>query len=138
MMLPGEPARIPRLLQAQANANLALTTPTDIPGATLTVVTTQPDAVVLIAVSADFQATGATAATGCVVANIDGADVGPQALFNHQSAGSGARVTAATMCVATIASTGSHVIKLRGFQASGATMIRTNATHTQLSVLLFE
>ncbi len=129
-----------RLAQATATGNVALTvTPADVPGATLTVVTTRPTTMAQISATFDFQATGITPTFAVGVINIDGVDVvNPQALWNQSGTAVDARITAATSSTATL-TPGSHIVKLRVFRSGGADgQIRTNSLHTQISAIVVE
>ncbi len=129
-----------RLAQATATGNVPLTvTPTDVPGATLTVTTTRPTAAAQISATFDFQATGVTATFGVGVINIDGVDItAPQAIWNQSGTAVDARITAAVTYAATL-TPGSHVLKLRVFRSGGADgQIRVNSLHTQISALVVE
>ena len=145
MIAPGEVAYAAdvathQLVQATATGSLTLVSEAaDVPGATVTVVTTRPNAHALIIATVDFQSLATGATTGVVTINVDGVDVGPQAICNQSNVAAGLRVTAATSYVAPLASPGSHVIKLRGSRATGTDgALRINSLHTQLTVLVVE
>lgn len=108
------------IVTAAASSNLTpTTTTTDIPGATVTITTQVANTKVFVAASLDCQVQNMSDAIIALL-NVDGVDQGsPQVLFGGSVAAAAfIRGSQAQSWVITLASAGSHTLKLRGARGS--------------------
>lgn len=138
-VLAGEKVRassFPLVYQGDATAALTLsTTSTDITGATVTFTTSKNNCPVVITCCYDMRitATGTGYCYGQVA--VDGVTNAKQALFVAQSAET--RVAQSFTFYTTLASSGSHTIKLKGKKDSVGTAIIENGSNTGVTVMVF-
>lgn len=130
-------ADLPAVFQAGPNANLTLsTTETDVSGATVTISTVRANTVVQIHASFDIRITtaGTSFCRGRIA--IDGVTQARQALFLAQTAET--RVAMRCVQTATIASAGSHIVKLRGSKdAAGGVASIEQGNCTAITVIVY-
>lgn len=123
----------PKVYSATATATLAASsTDADITGASITLTTEANNATVMVTFFADFDLTGASTATATARCKIDGTAVGPFAEYGAEVTTD--RSTSGNTFVTTIATAGSHTIKLVGTTAASQTI----TTQTTLSVVVTE
>jgi hypothetical protein len=122
-------------LTAAATAALTLTTTiTDVPGAFATFSTTNPNAWAIVHTAWDFSvaSTGTSTMTGDL--SVDGVLAGPQGILSMAST---TRATVHQVYVASLASAGSHTLRLRAQRGASGTG-NCNSTHTRMVILLFD
>jgi len=126
------------LLSARASGSglTPSTTPADIPGATLTFTTANPNATVLAA--GIFDCGCATTGTGLVVGTlvVDGSSQSPESTFGLVTAND--RNSVAQVWAVTLASAGSHTLKLQGALTAASGTGSIHATHTGIAVLVLD
>lgn len=127
-----------KAFSATASSALTLGTSTaDVPGATVTFSTIGTNTVVVITAAFDMSVGGAADVTARGVVNIDGTDTAtPQANWDGDVLDG--RGTATVTFSATLAASGSHTIKLRGYKTSATGTLACNGgtnSGTSLSVL---
>lgn len=132
-----------RPLTAKANATLTTTTTsTDVSGCSVTFTTYRPNVQVLINGTFDFSTASGTNFQMEGHALVDGTDLsvttGVLAIWRNVPTGLAAELCTQTWPVATLASAGSHTIKLQARKTGGSVTQNVNATHTTLSVIVFE
>lgn len=128
---------------AQASSNLVCTTTiTDVPGATVTITTQVANTVVMVQGVFDFSAINMTAAhVGQGSLAVDGSTVAnPKALYTGYTPGvanSNFRSTITQVWLVTLASAGSHTLKLQGSRNldTGGTTYQIGQNHTTITVL---
>lgn len=112
----------------------------DVPGASITLTTTTDNATFWAFATFDFDGvgTGSTStAFGRLV--VDGVVQAAEALYQVSSASASVRSVIPQMWAGTLASAGSHTIKLQGTTpGSAGNGVEINGTHTRLHVLIFE
>lgn len=125
---------------ASASVLLNLTSvQTPVTGASLTVTTTRDNATIVAHWHGDFEAIGATLTTGVCFLVVDGVNAAPQALWEMPTAAASGRVTAGQTDTQVLATAGAHTVRLDGLRSGGAdNQIRLNATHTTLTVTVYE
>jgi hypothetical protein len=127
----------PYLVSAAASSGLTIgsATAADIPGATITITTAQPNAVVQVSGVFDILTVtaGNIAAVGTCV--VDGATQAGQAIFVIITSNS--RATVAQNWNVALAAAGSHTIKFQGATSPGVSAT-FNATHTTLTALVLD
>lgn len=123
-------------LTAACTANVGLTTTeVDITGATVTFTTTKANATYLVTGSFYFAAASGAVTIASGKLNVDGTNRTAFAQFTGTSATTD-RVSASQTWTGTLASAGSHTLKLRG--VAGASGVTVNDTHTTITVMVFE
>ncbi|SCL32984.1 hypothetical protein GA0070616_4605 [Micromonospora nigra] len=133
-----------RLASAQYHAastsarSLTSTTYNDLTGAAVTVTTLRPGAMYLALWSADCELTATGSATATVRLDAAGTVLPQLALANFANVTTGARMSAAQFAIGTLGAAGEHVMKLQASRAVGTGTVRVNATHTTLTVIVFE
>jgi hypothetical protein len=120
---------------AAANGNLSCTTTSlaDVPGATITFTTTHANVVCTVTGIFDITAVAVgSTATGHL--SVDGSDQSAQAIY--QSAANNGRSTVSQCWTITLASSGSHTLKLRAALAAAAGTYQVNTPHTTINALV--
>lgn len=129
----------PTVYDVACSADVALTgTVADITGASITFSTTTAGAKAICTWVADTDSTNATAAIASVYLSIDGVDQAAPMTIMEQGTANDTRATVAQMSTVTLASAGSHTIKLRGQRVSGTGTVTVKQTHTTLRILVLE
>lgn len=128
----------PYLLSAMASADtsVATTTLTDLTGASITFTTKTANATIEVDGTFDMQvgATGTAIATGhCIV---DGVDQTSQATSSLTTAGQ--RTTSGQTWVVTIATPGTHTVKLQGALSANSGTCSFRSTHTTIRMLVLD
>nr|MDT0658020.1 hypothetical protein [Micromonospora sp. DSM 115978] len=109
----------------------------DVVGATVTFDTVFDNAVYVAEAVFDMDGVTSGSTSVCIgMLNVDGVTDSAQALSQVGSASASSRVTAAQRWHGTLASAGSHTIKLMGTTPSGG--VKINAVHTTLTVTTYE
>lgn len=120
---------------AASGALTTSTTDTDVPGASVTVVTARANAVAIIHGVYDITCSAfTTAGVGVGMCMVDGVLQTAQALFQPSVAGQRATVT--QQWVVNLGASGSKVVKLQGRKTGGTNTITINANYTTLGVLV--
>jgi hypothetical protein len=120
---------------AEQSSSLNMTTTvTDIPGCSITLSTTTDNAVYLAYGIFDFDLGGATTATALGRLNVDGADTGKTARYGAEVASDVS--TVAQQWRGTLASAGSHTLKLRGSTSAGTNLFAFS--QSTLTVVIYE
>lgn len=110
----------------------------DITGATITFSTTAANAKAVCSWVADTDSTNTTAAIASTYLNVDGVDQPSPMTIQEQGTANDTRPTVAQQSTVTLASTGSHTIKLRGQRVSGSGGVTIKTTHTTLRIVVYE
>lgn len=130
----------PLMGQALCTTQLDLTTSdVDVPGATVTIVTTKPNA--KYRVDGSFYMSAVTGGTGVATGKLAIDGVNQTANANWTGVDTVARGTPAQAWQGTLAAAGSHVFKLRASQSAvggGNGAFRVNTTGTAIAVMVFE
>ncbi|MFD9706216.1 hypothetical protein [Lentzea sp. NPDC059081] len=124
--------RITRVdLEATVSSDLTVLTSTaDVPGASITLTTTQANTKVKVTASLDAEITGATDFLfGRLV--VDGVDASGD--VNFKVSGSN-RIPVAKTWTITLGSVGSHTIKLRAYKTGTSNLVTIFSTHSKLSI----
>lgn len=117
---------------AQARASGALTVTTtvaDAPGATITVTTTEANAVAFVTGVFDVSNAGNDVFVGALV--VDGATQSGQAIASGAD-----RKTVSQTWIVTLATAGSHTLKLQANKAGSTASVTLNSTHTTITALV--
>lgn len=126
----------PYIVSAAATGNLTTSSATaaDIPGATVTIITAQPNASVQVTGIFDVTttATGGNAVGTCVV---DGTTQAGQAI--HANITNSDRQTVSQVWTVPLATAGSHTIKLQGAVTTAGTD-QFSLTHTTINLLVLD
>lgn len=127
----------PYILSAPATSSTAIsgTPATDLTGATITFTTAQPNASVLVTGVFDAQTT-ATGAVGVGTCVVDGATQSGQATWGLTTLN--ARGTVTQVWNVTLATAGSHTIKLQGALSSASGTVTYGTTHTNINLLVMD
>lgn len=124
----------PKPYWAQANNTLpASSSAVDVPGASITFSTETAGATVVVNWQAAFYHSGVAGALNSVVAVLDTSTVAPMVAFGRQQANTD-NVQGAATWQTTIASAGSHTIKLRGTTGTNCVI----QIYTALSITVYE
>lgn len=124
-----------RTASADTEPQNLTTVAADISGAAITVVTNGLSAIALVVVTADMESIVSGSATGTVWLVVDGTAFDAKAEFD--GAGLSVRSTVGQSYGVILGAAGSHTFKLQGL-ASANNSVRTRATNTGLTVLLFD
>lgn len=115
--------------EAAASGALTMTTTaTDIPGATVTITTTVTNTVALVIGTYDVSSSG-TSDTFVGSLIVDGSAQSGNAISTQAN-----RATVTQAWAVTLASTGSHTLKLQASKAGAANTVSTQAAHTKIVV----
>jgi hypothetical protein len=128
-----------QLLTAIASSDLDLTTTdTDVAGATVTFTTTRPNARYMCIGTFYFSALLANSSIASGKLSVDGAT--NQSRFANFTGSNTVpdRGTMSQTWVGTLASAGSHTLKLRGVHLTTSNAVRVNSSHTTITVMVFE
>lgn len=106
----------------------------DVTGATTTFSTVYPNAKLKIFIVGDVDATNGTAAIVSVYANVDGTDYASPMTISEQGTSNDSRYTVSQLITVTVASSGSHTVKLRARRVSGTGTADVKGSHTTARV----
>ena len=131
-------APTPYLVSAQASGGLTVTTttPADIPGATITITTANPNASVMVTGVFDTAVVtgGASVASGtCVVDGATQNGIAPLQLVTV-----GLRASVPQVWNVTLPTAGNHTIKLQGALSAAAGQATYQTTHTTITALVLD
>lgn len=122
-----------------ASGDVALTgSAADITGATITFSTNAANAKAACTWFADTDSTNTTAAIASTYLNVDGVDQTSPMTIQEQGTANDTRPTVGQQSTVTLASAGSHTIKLRGQRVSGSGGVTIKTTHTTLRIVVYE
>lgn len=124
------------LAAASGSVNFTTTTEADLTGATVTFTTTHANAVCQVIGIFDMQVITAGSGVGLGMLTVDGTDQSGQAIFAMTT--SGTRATLAQTWQPTLASAGSHTLKLRGNLSAAAGSLTFNSSHTRIAVTCYD
>lgn len=129
------PGAFPDVFAAACSGSVALTTTeADITGATVTFSTVKANAKYMVIASFYMSAVVGNSAVASGKLNVDGANQSGSANFTGVSTNE--RASVAQSWSGTLASPGSHTLKLRGVLSAG-TGVTVNSTHTTITVFVF-
>lgn len=118
-------------LEAVVSGDMTVTTSTvDVPGASITLTTTQANTKVKITASLDAEITGAT---DFLFGRCEVDGVNATGDINFKVSGSN-RIPVAKTWTVTLGSVGSHTIKLRAFKTGSSNLVTIFGTHSKLSI----
>lgn len=107
----------------------------DVTGATITLTTSQPNAVAVVTTTFDFDFTAATTTVGSGRLVVDGVGQNRYAVFGQGPGDGSDRSTVSQSYRATLAAAGSHVLKLTFSAPSGMTL---QGVYTSLVATIYE
>lgn len=131
------PAPYLRSAAASAPVTVSGTTPSDIPGATVTITTANPNASVMVTGVFDAQcvtSSGVAVALGTCV--VDGSTQTGEA--THDQVAVGNRGCVSQVWNVSLPTAGSHTIKLQGVLSGAAGSTTFNATHTTITLMVLD